>query len=67
MRFPVAALELNPQEQVWTATRQAVSHNHQAPRLDELAERFEVDLTATTFEIFFLYRYGYTALCPMFK
>jgi transposase len=26
--FPTAAPDLNPQEQVWKATRRAVSHNH---------------------------------------
>lgn len=67
MLFPVAAPELNPQEQVWKATRQAVSHNHLEPRLPELANRFEDHLTSTTFESSFLERYGYTALCPMFN
>jgi transposase len=29
--FPVASPDLNPQEQVWKATRRAVSHNHTVP------------------------------------
>jgi transposase len=29
IKLPVAAPDLNPQEQVWKATRRAVSHNHQ--------------------------------------
>ena len=28
MQFPVEAPELNPQEHVWKATREAMSHNH---------------------------------------
>jgi transposase len=28
VRFPTASPDLNPQEQVWKATRRAVSHNH---------------------------------------
>lgn len=39
--FPVASPEMNPQEQVWKATRKAVSHYHCEPRLPELVERFE--------------------------
>jgi hypothetical protein len=31
---PVASPELNPPEQVWTAARQHVSHNHLPPQLD---------------------------------
>ena len=65
--FPVAASELNPQEHVWKATRRAVSHNHTVPRLPDLADRFESHLKANTFESSFLDRYGFNALCPMFK
>jgi transposase len=36
--FPTASPELNPQEQVWKATRSAMSHNHQFLRLDQLAD-----------------------------
>jgi transposase len=33
MEYPVAAPELNPQEQVWKQTRRAVSHNHITSKL----------------------------------
>jgi transposase len=67
MHFPVAAPDLNPQEQVWKATRRAISHNHLVPRLPELADRFESHLTATTFESSFLDRYGFNIITPMFN
>src|SRR5829696_8804104 len=35
--LPTAAPDLNPQEHVWKATRQAVSHNHRHAKLDLLA------------------------------
>ena len=41
MWYPVAAPELNPQEQVWKATRRAVSHNHTEAHLEPLADQFE--------------------------
>lgn len=64
--FPAGSPELNPQEHVWKATRQSVSHNHDEPRLPKVAERFETHLTTTTFSSSFLERYGYTAIRPMF-
>ncbi len=67
MRFPVAALELNPQEHVWKAARRAVSHNHTVPRLPELANRFEGHLSSTTFASSFLDDYGFNAVCSRFK
>jgi transposase len=66
MFFPVASPDLNPQEQVWKATRKAISHNHLEPRLPELAERFERHLNSNYFASSFLHRYGYTAVRPMF-
>jgi transposase len=42
--LPVAAPDLNPQEHVWKATRQAVSHNHGQRDLIKLADRFEQHL-----------------------
>ena len=57
--FPVAALELNPQEQVWKATREAVSHNHTERHLATLAKRFKAHLTDTTFPTSFLEHRGY--------
>lgn len=67
MPFPVAAPELNPQEQVWKATRRAVSHNHALSRLPDLVEQFQRHLTSHTFDTSFLDRYGFNAICPMFK
>jgi len=65
--FPVAAPDLNPQEHVWKATRQEVSHNHCAPCLPELADKFEAHLAANIFPSSFLQRYGYDIVCPMFN
>ncbi len=67
LRFPVAAPELNPQEHVWKATRRAVSHNHNEPKLPGLADRFEKHLTTTQFHSSFLDRYGYLDIRPMFN
>jgi transposase len=64
--LPVAGPALNPQEHVWKATRRAVSHNHDQPRLPGLAERFEQHLQTTQFPSSFLDRYGYNYLRPMF-
>ena len=67
MIFPVAAPELNPQEHVWKATRRAVSHNHNEPKLLGLADHFEKHLTTTQFQSSFLDRYGYNSIRPMFN
>ena len=67
MHFPVAAPDLNPQEQVWKAGRRAVSHNHTLPRLPELADQFERHLSSTAFESPFLDHYGFNAVSPMFR
>jgi transposase len=65
--FPVGAPELNPQEHVWKATRQAVSHNHLLPKLPQLADHFETHLVQSTFPSTFLQRYAYgTIVCPNF-
>jgi len=64
IEYPVAAPELNPQEQVWKQTRRAVSHNHITPKLPQLADDFERHLLATTFVSSFLDRYGYNLVCP---
>lgn len=64
MEYPVAAPELNPQEQVWKQTRRAVSHNHITPKLPNLADDFEHHLRSHTFESSFLDRYGYNLVCP---
>jgi len=67
MYLPTAAPDLNPQEQVWKATRTATSHNHVAQKLDPLAMDFENHLTDTTFPCTLLEKYGYAQLCIMFK
>lgn len=64
IEFPVAAPELNPQEQVWKQTRRAISHNHLTPKLPQLADDFEQYLRAHTFTSAFLDRYGYHLVCP---
>jgi hypothetical protein len=56
--FPGVAPELNPQEQVWKATREAVPHNHTDLQLSTLARRFKAHLTHTTFPVSFLEHRG---------
>lgn len=67
LKFPPGSPDLNPQEHVWKLTREKVSHNHQLPKLDELADAFERHLVKTTFKSTFLDTYGYSTICPMFK
>jgi transposase len=50
MYLPTAAPDLNPQEQVWKATRTAISHNHAQRNLSALASRFESYLLGNTFQ-----------------
>jgi transposase len=64
--FPAASPDLNPQEHVWKAARNAVSHNHAISSLPALAGKFEDFLKKTPFPSSFLDRYGYSAICPMF-
>jgi transposase len=65
--FPPGSPELNPQEHVWKATREAVSHNHNRPKLPELAEAFETHLTDTRFPCPLLDKHGYHEICVMSK
>lgn len=67
MNFPPSSPDLNPQEHVWKLTREKVSHNHQIPKLSELAEAFESHLVDSVFKSTFLDKYGYSAICPMFN
>ena len=67
LKLPVAAPDLNPQEQVWKAARGAVSHNHQIVKLPSLADDFEMYLKETTFPTATLEHHGYHALRPMFE
>jgi len=65
--LPPAAPDLNPQEHVWKASREAVSHNHAMPKLDQLANAFEAHLNTTTFPCSLLDLHNYSYLCMMFK
>jgi transposase len=65
--FPPASPDLNPQEHVWKATREAVSHNHRMAKLDQLADSFEAHLATTRFPCSLLDLHNYSHLCMMFK
>jgi len=65
--FPPGCPELNPQEQVWKAVRESVSHNHRQVRLDTLASAFEQHLATTRFPCSLLAKHGYQNVCAMFK
>ncbi len=65
--FPPGSPELNPQEHVWKATREAVSHNHSRPRLLPLADAFEEHLTTNRFACSLLQKHGYENLCERLK
>lgn len=65
LHFPVAAPDLNPQEQVWNATRQAMSHNHNLATLSDLADQFEAQLLKTTFPTAFLEHRGFYTVYPI--
>lgn len=67
LKFPPASPDLNPQEHVWKATRQKVSHNHLTPGLEALAQAFETHIQETLFESSFLDKYGYSPICLMYK
>jgi transposase len=67
LKFPPGSPELNPQEHVWKLTREKVSHNHLMPKLGVLAEAFASHLANSVFKSTFLDKYGYSAICPMFK
>ena len=65
--FPPGCPELNPQEQVWKAAREGVSHNHQEAKLAGLGERFEAFLTGERFACSLLREHDYENLCERFK
>lgn len=65
--FPPGCPELNPQEQVWKAVREAVSHNHRHERLASLADAFERHLTTTRFPCSLLAKHDYENVCANFK
>ncbi len=61
--LPPASPELNPQEQVWKAVREAASHNHTQARLSDLATAFETHLQETKFPCSLLDKHDYLNLC----
>ncbi len=63
LALPVAAPDLNPQEQVWKATRHAVSHNHTTPTLSSLGAQVEHHLVHTVFATSFLEHRGFYTIC----
>ena len=65
--FPPASPELNPQEHVWKATREAISHNHMQPNFATLADDFEQHLNNTAFPCSLLYQHNYFSLSAMFN
>lgn len=64
--LPPGSPDLNPQEHVWKATREAVSHNHIIKKLDRLADQFEAHLTGTAFVCSLLEQHDYDHICAMF-
>lgn len=65
--FPPGCPELNPQEQVWKAVREAVSHNHRFAKLEALVEAFEGYLSQELFPCSLLNKHGYQQICERFK
>jgi transposase len=65
--FPPGCPELNPQEHVWKAVREAVSHNHNTTKLSQLADAFERHLGETRFPCSLLDKHGYHRLCARFN
>ena len=65
--FPPGCPELNPQEHVWKATREAVSHNHLFAKLPTLASAFEAHLEQNCFACSLLDKHDYKRLSMNFK
>ena len=65
--FPPGCPELNPQEHVWKAARETVSHNHRCEKLSVLAEEFETCLRTTRFPCSLLDKHAYREICTMFN
>ena len=63
--FPPACPQLNPQEHVWKAARQAVSHNHTLPDLGTLRKAFAHFLDATFFHFHWVERFAPRILCHL--
>ena len=56
--FPPACPQLNPQEHVWKAARQAVSHNHTFPTLSALRSAFAQFLDNTLFHFHWVEKFA---------
>jgi len=67
MYFPTAAPDLNPQEHVWKAARDNVSHNHGVTKLAQLATDFKTYLESTKFPSPLLANHDYQRICAMSK
>lgn len=65
--LPPGCPELNPQEHVWKAAREAVGHNHGFAKLPQLAEAFEKHLGTTRFPCSLLDKHDYQRLCTISK
>jgi transposase len=63
MYYPTACPELNPQEHVWSQTRQHISHNHRYRRFPALIDAFETYLNETPFATDFMRKYAPAILC----
>ena len=66
LRFPPGSPDLNPQEHIWKAARQHISHNHGQTTLSPLADRFENFLTTQTFNYSFLEKFNTKILGTLF-
>ncbi|HQU41003.1 MAG TPA: IS630 family transposase [Chitinophagales bacterium] len=67
MKYPAGSPDLNPQEHVWKAARTHVSHNHDQPKLAELADRFERFLKTNKFNYSFLEKFSIETIRAMSK
>lgn len=65
--FPPGCPELNPQEHVWKAAREAVSHNHRFAHLPTLADAFEAYIDKTCFPCSLLDEHDYPRICTISK
>jgi transposase len=60
--LPPGCPELNPQEHVWKAAREAVSHNHAFAKLPTLATAFQTHLEQSRFACSLLDKHGYRGI-----
>jgi transposase len=63
--FPPACPQLNPQEHVWKAARQAVSHNHTFTTLGDLRAAFAHFLDLTSFHFDWVEKFVPLSLCDV--